>query len=352
MNLHLPTFQMSKKLPKEITVRHLLNHTSGIPDYFTLEDWEQLDNSEISRADLVSKFLSLPRLHKAGEKFAYSNSNYYLLGLIIEQVSGVPYDKFVAERLATKAGLRNTAYCSEKSDSQQFAKGYIVNKNQNELAKSFNLKHPFSAGGLCSTATDLALWTFALSQGKVVSPHSYTQMVTPPPGQILSNPSYGFGLQIGTGWNHRYIIHGGGIYGFINQSDYFPDDELIVIVLSNTETSLASLLAISLEKSLLGLTKDLKIDSVAVNQLVGTYKFADAPVTFEVTQANGTLFGHARFPEKSEPPMKMLFQGDKKFWINERAAELDFKSSADSRITGLEMRGGGGPPIYAVKQKQ
>jgi CubicO group peptidase (beta-lactamase class C family) len=217
-----------------LTVRRLLDHTSGIKGYTEIPEFEKIMARSLPRDSVVAMFSSKPFDFPPGDAMAYSNSAYFLLGLIIEKVSGQTYEQYVRQHLFEPAGMRDTRYCSTSTVVPRRAHGYDVRNDTLRLAAYIDMTWPYSAGALCSTAGDLIAWTQALHGGRLYSAASYHEMITPGALNDGTVIRYAKGLALDSVDGHRRISHGGGIPGFLTQLSYFPDDSLIVVVLLNT----------------------------------------------------------------------------------------------------------------------
>lgn len=223
-----------------VTIRHLLNHTSGIKSYTSLPRWQKVMRIDLVPDSLVALFENEPFDFKPGDRWLYDNSGYFLLGMIIEKVSGKPYAQYVQDEFFTPLGLEGTVYCDEAPLIKHRARGYVPKPNgQFENAAPLSMTQPYAAGSLCSTVADLATWTAALSSGKVVSAASYKQMTTPLTLNDGKPLNYGFGLGVGKLRGHRQISHNGGINGFVSELHHYVDDSVITVVLTNVESATA-----------------------------------------------------------------------------------------------------------------
>ena len=205
---------------------------------------------------------------------AYDNSGYFLLGMIIEKLSGKPYGQYLQDELFTPLGLKSTIYCDQAPLIKHRAQGYAPRPDGTFInAEPLSMTQPYAAGSLCSTVNDLAAWTLALSSGKVVSPASYKLMTTPGTLNDGKPLTYGFGLGVGTLGGHRQVSHNGGINGFISELHHYPDDSLVTVVLTNTGALAAVQLERLIARRALGI-KDLPavpIDASALERVVGEY---------------------------------------------------------------------------------
>ena len=263
-----------------VTVRHLLNHTSGIKSYTSLgPKWGRVIRLDLAPDSVVALFANEPFDFKPGDEWRYDNSGYFLLGMIIEKVSGKPYGQYLKDELFTPLGLKSTIYCDQAPLIKHRAQGYALRPDSTFInAEPLSMTQPYAAGSLCSTVSDLAAWTLALSSGKVVSPASYKAMTTPGTLNDGKPLVYGFGLGVGAMGGHRKVSHNGGINGFISELHHYPEDSLVTVVLTNT----GALTAIQLERLIarraLGI-KDLPAVPIAASELarfVGEYAIGNA----------------------------------------------------------------------------
>jgi len=146
---------------------------------------------------MLALFKNEPFDFNPGEKYAYNNSAFFLLGVILEKVSGLPYPRYLEERILGPLGLRSTAYCDDKAIVPNRSAGYEIAGGQVVNANPISMLTPGAAGAICSTVLDLAAWQRSFNDAKLISAASRDQMRT---SAVLSNGSktnYGFG--IGTG---------------------------------------------------------------------------------------------------------------------------------------------------------
>jgi CubicO group peptidase (beta-lactamase class C family) len=257
-----------------ITIRRLLNHTSGIKGYTEMPEFREIMMLKKPREELVKQFSAQPFDFKPGDEMIYNNSAFFLLGLIIEKVSGKSYESFVQENLFDRVGMRNSYYCSERTIHKNHVHGYDTDKAGLVLKGYLDHTWPFSAGSLCSSADDLVLWNQALHGGKVLKPESYRQMVAPGVLNDGTKIRYGMGIGLAATDGRRTIGHGGSINGFLSQSDYYPDDDLIVIVLLNTAGPVAPKdIARQIAESVLGKAPERSRSFTGdLSAFAGTYK--------------------------------------------------------------------------------
>lgn len=222
---------------RHATVRQLLNHTSGIRSLTSLgpKYWAQTGR-EIEPAELVALFADEPADFPPGTDSRYSNSGYVLLGLVVESASGEPWGAFLKERFFGPLGLTRTRDGETPDLVPRRARGFSRGTSGGfENAWGVNLTQGYAAGALLSTVGDLAAWTRRLHTEPPVSASAYRAMTTPatlPNGKVLS---YGYGLGVDSFGGHRRFFHGGGLPGFDGWVAFFPDDDVTVVALCDTD---------------------------------------------------------------------------------------------------------------------
>ncbi|MEO8621473.1 MAG: serine hydrolase domain-containing protein [bacterium] len=230
LSKYVPQFPL---LGKKVSIRQLLNHTSGIHSYTSSPGWAKTWGDELS-PDAIIKFVAADTFDFApGTAYRYNNTGYILLGMVIEKASGQKYAKYLEAQFFKPLGLRQTSYCPSKTSDPAFALGYSKAPGASVRAQFLDLSHPFAAGALCSTVGDFAKWQRALDGGMVVSPASYALMSTADSLNSGRKINYGFGLVPGTFNGHKTVAHTGGIPGFATAATYVRDDSLSIVVFTN-----------------------------------------------------------------------------------------------------------------------
>ena len=200
-----------------ITVRRLMDHTSGIKSYTDMPAFTSIATRTLPRDSLVAMFSSVPLDFAPGEAMIYNNSAYFLLGLIIEAVTGESYEDYVREHLFAAAEMPDSRYCSSNAIVERRAHGY--DSSPDGLVRKGYVDHtwPYSAGSLCSTAWDLVAWNEALhgdgNGGALLSAESYRELITPGTLNDGTPLRYAKGLYVLESGGHELIGHGGTIRG-------------------------------------------------------------------------------------------------------------------------------------------
>lgn len=251
----LPNYPLAGRT---LTVRRLLDHTSGIKGYTEMPAvWGEIVPLELPRDTLMTLFAAEPFDFEPGEALIYNNSAYFLLGLIIEKASGETYEDFVEKRLFAATGMNDSRYCHKEELTPGRTKGYQYGPEGLEPAAYLNHLWPYAAGSLCSTVRDLVAWQQGLhgdgGGGNVLSPESYAAMISPEPLNDGTPTRYAKGLAITERGGEKRISHGGGIFGFLSELRYLPDEDLTIAVLINTTGPVAPAdVADEIERVILG----------------------------------------------------------------------------------------------------
>src|SRR5687768_15842615 len=214
---------------RPLIIEQLLNHTAGLPRDFKREGRPE---DEVSVDTMIAWAARDTMLFAPGTRHYYSNPGYLLLGALVEKLYGKPYGAAVREEIARPLGLRTLGWCTDPGKDTTVATGHsYLGPGKLERAPYAHPSKSLGAGGLCASAGDLAAWNRALHGGRVLSPASYADMITP----RGASRGYGFGLQLTTtAWGARGIYHLGGIIGFSAQNAWFPGESLSVTVLFNS----------------------------------------------------------------------------------------------------------------------
>ena len=239
---------------RDITIRHLLTHTSGIQNHVAVPHWLDVFRTNLAfetappRDELLNMFFKLPLEFQPGESWAYDNTGYYLLGVIIEQVSGKSYWKFLDDRIFKPLDMNATQSTHPQPVVPNRASGYEWKNGHFENRPILLPAIAFSAGSLLSTAEDMAKWDAALSTEKLLEKSSLSQLWTAATTKDGADApfTYGFGWFIDSYHGHRLVQHSGGTPGFSSVIYRFIDDKLTVIILTNHGDRIVDQLAVDL----------------------------------------------------------------------------------------------------------
>lgn len=249
---HLSKFIPDFPRGDEVTLRQLLNHTAGIANYFSPEDYSRVTRADWTTDQLVVHIAGLKKVYDfdPGTAWNYSNSGYILIGAVIEKTSGQSYGAFLKSEFFDPLGLHDIAVDDAGVILSGRAHGYDRSKDAPTGFRNADFISPSAAGPageLRATAPDLLKWSAALFGGKVLKPASLAELTSPAKlkdgrltsqGQIASNPSapgaeYGLGLFLGKVEGRPMIGHGGAINGFNTWFETFPQEKVTIVLLTN-----------------------------------------------------------------------------------------------------------------------
>ena len=332
----------------KVTIRHLLTHTSGIHNYTALgpKVWNETFRLDQTSDQMIALFKDVPFDFNPGEQYSYSNSAFYLLGVVIEKVSGLPYPRYLKERILEPLGLRSTSYCDNQAIVPHRSQGYELSGTDVVNSAPISMTTPGAAGAICSTVLDLAAWQRGFNEAKRIKPASRDAMRTPATLNSGKKTSYGFGLGVGEFEGHQLVNHSGGVNGFISWLGNFPNDDLIIAVLTNTGSGpaprIGQLIARVMLEIPLPVVKDLAIDAAERAQALGTYDLG--PVKLIVRQVGDRLEAQLG----PQPPTRLLSQGSGVYRA-ERDSDIvvRFRTSKGASEVVVEIQGS---TLQGVKQ--
>jgi CubicO group peptidase (beta-lactamase class C family)/uncharacterized protein YneR len=348
--------EITKYLPdypthgQKITVENLLTHTSGIPSYTGLPEWLPRVREDMKLADLIAIFKDKPLEFTPGEKWAYDNSGYILLGAIIEKVSGKSYEQFVEEEIFQKLGMTHSRYGHADEIVPMRAAGYEKNEKGFYNARYLSMTQPYAAGSLMSTVDDLAIWDRALSSEALLKKASLDRMFTPSKVKSGLSTHYGYGMGISELAGKRLLAHGGGIFGFTTIIARVPEERLLVVILSNNEASATppEALALRIAAKALGQPledrKPVALDAKTLDEYVGVYRF-DAETVRAISREGTKLFAQRSGGSKAE----IFASGRDDFYYQDDDSRLHFRRDAQGKVTGADMVPSFGPDERGTK---
>lgn len=331
---------------KTITIEHLLTHTSGIRSYTGMSAWRPPMIKELSVAEMIDVFKGEPLDFAPGERWLYNNSGYFLLGAIIEKITGQTYEQFVEREIFAPLGMTHSFYGSHARVIPRRVPGYEKRNGQYVNAAYLSMTQPYAAGSLLSSVDDLALWDAALSAGKALQPASMTRMFT---SYVLSSgkpTGYGYGWAIEAYDGHPVTTHGGGINGFVCQVVRIADAHLYVAVLSNNASDDGNPSDLAKRAAAIALGNPvtdptaIALDAGALDGYVGTYR-GDGPAR-RVVARDGTRL----FMSGAGPRVEILPASSTEFFVKNALTRIRFEKDPSGRVVTMSVGGWGAKETF------
>jgi len=328
------------KYAGEITIENLLTHTSGIYNY--TNDIDEGDSAIVCNPVAKQLVLDIMFKHKLdfkpGTQFRYDNSGYYLLGLIIEKVTGKSYEQNIRDIIFKPLQMNHSLFDFKHSADTNVATGYqTLNDSVQKEASALRWDSTvsYAAGGIWSTTGDMYKWALAIAKKKILSADSWKTMLTP------HLDKYGYGVFIDSLFGKRTISHGGGIPGFIAYLDYYPAEDVTIILLNNKGWFDESLNGINADISAIVFHKPyevmhkhigIKLPDEVLKKYVGQYDF-DKKHHVYITLENNQL--HMEAPQGGLPKSPLFEDDQNNFYLKIINARIEFVKDASGNITEL-----------------
>jgi D-alanyl-D-alanine carboxypeptidase len=326
---------------RKITVENLLTHTSGVKDYLD-KLWPQRMRQDMRPEKLIELFENDGLEFEPGTKESYSNSNYVLLGAILEKVSGEEYGRFVEDNIFKPLGMKHSYYEGVQDLIPNRASGYVKYEGSFINAPYVSTPQLYAAGALCSTVDDLALWDAAVYADRLLKRSSWERLFTPYKLANGETSDFAYGWAISRLQGRGVASHAGGIPGFRAYVLRVPADRVYVAVLSNDEPAeeqpeyvARRLAAIAIGRPITE-PKIVKLDPKVLDAYVGQYQ-EGADETLTVRREGDRLLGE----ETGNPEFEMFPVSDAAFIVKAFDAQLSFVKDAQGKVTGLIYRFGG-----------
>lgn len=223
-----------------VTIKHILSHQSGIPSYTDAQNYWEISRLDLSKAEILALVTDLPLKFKPGEFVAYDNTGYYLLGLMLEKVTGQSYGDLLRDRIFAPLGMNATVMNHPRDIVPHRAAGYRWQNGKLVNKPYYSPSVTYSAGGQLSSVEDMVKWELALCGATLLKQSTLDMMWTPHPpnsGDDWEKLRYVAGL----GWwvinygNRRVVGHNGSILGFASNITRFIDDKITVILFCNLD---------------------------------------------------------------------------------------------------------------------
>jgi CubicO group peptidase (beta-lactamase class C family) len=313
-----------------ITIEHLLTHTSGIKSYTNVPEFQKYVKEDKTPQEAIDMFKNLPMEFEPGTKWNYNNSGFFLLGYIIEKITGKTYAEYVEDNIFKPAGMTNSCYGSDTKLIKNRAYPYRPDGSGAANADYLSMKLPYSAGSLMSTVEDLYKWNRALLSGKLVKRESLDKAFTEYKLTSGKGTGYGYGWFIRELQGSRTIEHGGGINGYLTNSIYLPAEDVYVAVFSNNEGKSPDMVSTKMAAVAIGKPwnyKEIPIDKNLLQSFPGIYQDADKNERTIILQDDKL------FSQRPGTPMLRIIPFEKdSFYLDDRFTIISFNRDASGKV--------------------
>jgi CubicO group peptidase (beta-lactamase class C family) len=280
INEYVSNYFPGYKYADKINIKNLLTHTSGIFDYTSDKLYDP--RKSFSQQDFWAIINKKPLEFEPDSKYEYSNANYFLLGLLIEKITGKSYEQNIKEIIFQKAGMKHSGFDFANLSSRYKSVGYDIHNDGKHVRSIIaDSSGTYAAGSLYTTIGDLYLWYKALKENLIISESTFKQAVTAYKGP------YGLGWQIDSPYRHIQWKHDGGIMGFAASYRNLPDENACFIVLRN-ESLYPSVASIGVLSILYGIPNHyiprlaIAVDTAELKEYIGKYKL-EGPQNYEIS---------------------------------------------------------------------
>jgi CubicO group peptidase (beta-lactamase class C family) len=324
----------------KITVADLLGHRSGIPNFFGDPAFPAWSMSAHTPAEELALFRDKPLEFAPGSKYSYSNSNYTVLGIILEKVTGKSYGELLRQRILVPLGMKDSGLDSDDLVLPKRAQGYAPSQNGFARARPESMSVAWAVGGMYSTTGDLLRWERGLFGGKVMSAASLKAMTTPGLG------GYGMGVIVHEENGLTFVDHGGSIEGFNAHLTYIPEKKIGIVVLGNVDVFVTDTIAAQLANVMLGrpvtlpqARKTVEIARQELARFVGVYSIPAIGTGFTLTisLSGDSLSAQLTGREPTMLQYEGLKNGHPSFYAAQDAAEIEFIPEADGSIRAFVL---------------
>lgn len=257
-----------------ISIEHLLTHTSGIKSYTNVPDYMKNIRADMKPEEVINSFKNQPMEFAPGTRFNYNNSGFFLLGYIIEKITGKTYQEYLQDNFFTPLGMTNTCYGDDTKIIKNRASGYKPGKDGPVNSDYVSMTQPYSAGAIQSTVDDLFKWHQAVHSCKLVSKETLDKAFTEYKFASGKGTGYGYGWFLSKLQGSPTIEHGGGINGYLTSSVYLPQEDVFVALFSNNTGKAPEFTSLKMAAMAIGKplkTTEIKLNETTLDEYTGVY---------------------------------------------------------------------------------
>lgn len=318
----------------KITIEHLLTHTSGIANYSGITDTSKRESLNFTPEEMIDFFRNLPMRFTTGTKWEYSNSNYFLLGYIIEKITGQSYAAYLEEHFFRPLGMTHSCYADDTRIIKNRAGAYSQGDFGYENSRPLNMSHVYAAGAIQSTVEDLFKWHQAVHSFQLVKKETLDRAFTRYRLADGTETSYGYGWRLGYVYGSPSIWHGGKINGFVTMEIYLPKVDVFVTVFSNCDCNSPADITLRLAALTVGRPyqyKEIPLENSILQGYTGVYENQQGLQRIITMSENGLCSQLGRGPKSD----LKAFQKDRFFLTNDAMQTMEFSRNPKGKIVKL-----------------
>ncbi len=333
---------------KDVKIKHLLSHTSGIKNYPGNNNGLETIQNRCTQKELVDIMLTKPLNFNPGDKWEYSNSNYTILAYIIEQLTGDDYHNYIIENIFQPCGMISTFFADDESVIPGLVTGYRVDNEKLKTAEYMSMTHTFGAGDIISCVDDMAKWNKAFLSGKIISQGNLTKCFTPTTLYDGSQTNYGIGWFIDNYRNITSYYHDGGVYGFQSLCTYIADMDLYIVILRNRSDVYLeyppNLICNMIADIILGYKNEsnvriaVELTDEQLEKYTGIYQFVESPGIRKISLVEGRLY-YERPPRKGNEWSKNEIKPESvySFFAEGKKSTITFEFNKKDEVVGMNV---------------
>ena len=320
-----------------IRIEQFLSHTSGMGSRNETPAYKAIDRKGMTPQQLVTYFTTLPIDFPAGSKWQYNNANFYVLGYLIEKLSGMTYANYITENIFKPAGMMRSYVGKEEAIVPNRTSGYLNFRLGVQNTRVTTIESLYSSGGIQSTAGDMLKWNRALISGKLIKAESVALLFTPQTLLSGKQTKYGMGFHLQDVRGSVAYRHGGLVEGFTSETLYLPAEDVYVVMLLNVETSKIPIVALTRIFAGIAIGKPYSytaqtIDKGKLGRYTGLYERVPGEL-INIALKDGKL----TFQRPTGAVYELQYAGGDEFFLNKDLLRTEFTTDSTGVINTLRF---------------
>ncbi len=330
---YVPTYKPQGEL---VTIENLLNHTSGITNYTGLLELRSNENKAAAKSteQRFNDFNKVPLEYTPGERYSYTNSGFFILGMIIEKVTGISYGEYIEKNIFDPLKMKSSYYDGGNPEINKRAVGYAMDENGTQVAPFVHHSSPFAAGALAASVEDLWRWNQGVFSFKIVPKPIMEKAWLPATLNSGIKVNYGLGWSLTSIDELKVIEHGGAIDGYLGYILYVPQEKVFVTILTNSSNYACVNLSYDIARLVLNRPHKnppiVSMNEQQLEELTGNYKINDTRFRTVALQGNRVF----SIDGNSDPVEIFPFKNDG-FFVKDKPERFEFLRDQNNKIGAL-----------------